>query len=45
MMPAPTDLNTSAADAGRKAMKKMRKSTHPHVQIFLTIPAILLSSA
>src|SRR5690606_12209790 len=37
MMPAPMDLNTSAAEAGRKAMKKIRNATPPQVKTFLTI--------
>jgi hypothetical protein len=38
MMPAPIDLKTSAAEAGRKAMKKIRNATPPQVKIFLAIP-------
>jgi hypothetical protein len=42
MIPEPIDLNTSAADAGRKATKKMRNATPPQVRTFLTIPGFLL---
>src|SRR5262249_22038592 len=38
MMPEPMDLNTSAAEAGRKARKKMRNAMPPQVRIFLPIP-------
>src|SRR6185369_12060132 len=37
MMPPPMDLNTSAADCGRYATKKMRKAMLPQVRTVLTI--------